>query len=164
MQDRDNPRAGGPDGLPPVDPATREQMKTDAPDGALTSQEASDAAAEKAGGDGEGRLGQAEAKVGEVLGQARDAATNLAESGRTSAADALESAAGRLEEGTASSGSVPAQVADRTAQGMHTAAGYLKDHDTSEVLNDVENYVKTHPMQSVLVAVAAGLVIGRALR
>ena len=129
MQDRDNPRGSGGDDLPSVDPATREQMKTDAPDGALTSQEATDAATEKAGGDGEGRLGQAEAKVGEVLGQARDAATNLAESGRTGAADALEGAAGRLE-GAASGEGITSQVADRTAEGMHAAAGYLQDHDT----------------------------------
>ena len=163
MQERDNAERGGRDDPPPLAPATREQMKTESPDGALTSQEATDAATEKAGGDGEGRLGQAEAKVGEVLGQARDAATNLAESGRTGAADALEGAAGRLE-GAASGEGSTSQVADRTAEGMHAAAGYLQDHDTSEVLNDVEQFVKTHPMQSVLVAVAAGLVIGRALR
>ena len=167
QEKRGNASPSGRDDPPSLDSATREQMKTDSPDGALidenTPKEAAQAGTQEAvGGTGEGIPAQAEAKAGEVLGQARDAAGTIAR-GRNSAAEALESAAGRLEEGTASSEGIPAQVADRTAQGMHTAAEYLKEHDTSELLNGVERYVKTHPLQSVLVAAAAGLVLGRAL-
>ena len=106
----------------------------------------------------------AKGKAAEFSGQARETAYSIAESGREGAAGALDSAAERLEDRAASSSGVQAATVERAAQGMQAAAGYLKEHETSEVWDDLEQYVKTHPMQSVAVAVAAGLVIGRALR
>ncbi len=52
----------------------------------------------------------------------------------------------------------------RAAEGMHAAAGYLQEHNTSEIANDVEEYVRAHPLQSVAAAIAAGFVVGRVLR
>ena len=112
----------------------------------------------------EGLANEAMGKAAELGGQARGTAYSIAESGREGAAGALDSAAERLEDRAASSSGVQAATAERAAQGMQAAAGYLKEHDTSEVWDDLEQYVKAHPKQSVAVAVAAGLVIGRALR
>ena len=112
----------------------------------------------------EGMADDAKGRAAELTGQARETAYSMAESGREGAAGALDSAAERLEDRAASSSGVQAATAERAAQGMQAAAGYLKEHDTAEVWDDLEQYVRTHPMQSVAVAVAAGLVIGRALR
>jgi ElaB/YqjD/DUF883 family membrane-anchored ribosome-binding protein len=108
--------------------------------------------------------GEAKSKAGELAGQAKDAAYGMAESGRDSAAGALDSAADRIEDRVASSDGMPAAAAEKAAQGMHAAAGYLKEHETAEVWDDIEQYVKTHPMQSVALAIAGGVVIGRILR
>jgi ElaB/YqjD/DUF883 family membrane-anchored ribosome-binding protein len=123
-----------------------------------------EALAEEARAKAEGMAGDAKVRTAELTGQARETAYSVAESGREGAASALDSAAERLEDRAASSSGVQAATAERAAQGMQAAAGYLKEHDTAEVWDDLEQYVKAHPMQSVAVAVAAGLVIGRALR
>jgi len=112
----------------------------------------------------EGLASDAKEKASELTGQARETAYSIAESGREGAAGALDSAAERLEDRAATSSGVQAATAERAAQGMQAAAGYLKEHETAEVWDDLEQYVKAHPMQSVAVAVAAGLVIGRAMR
>lgn len=102
-------------------------------------------------------------KAEELAPQARDRAYQATESGRESGAGALDQAASGLEE-RASSGGVTGMAAERTAEGMHSAAGYLKDHETSEIWDDVEQYVRTHPVQAVAAAVVTGIVVGRVLR
>jgi ElaB/YqjD/DUF883 family membrane-anchored ribosome-binding protein len=51
-------------------------------------------------------------------------------------------------------------VADRIEQ----SAEYLRDRDTGQVMSGVEKYIREHPMQAVLGAVAIGFFIGRRLR
>jgi ElaB/YqjD/DUF883 family membrane-anchored ribosome-binding protein len=103
-------------------------------------------------------------KVAEVTGQAKDRAYDAAEAGRESTADALGRGAAALKERATEGEGLPAAVADRAADGLESAAGYLKEHETSEVWQDLERYVRAHPMQSVAAAIAAGIVFGRALR
>jgi hypothetical protein len=47
---------------------------------------------------------------------------------------------------------------------MDTAATYLKEHSTSDMLNDLEHFAKEHPGQALAGAVITGFVVGRILR
>ena len=47
---------------------------------------------------------------------------------------------------------------------MESTATYLREHDTQTMLNDIEAYVRGHPTQAVIGAVAVGFVLGRMLR
>ena len=58
----------------------------------------------------------------------------------------------------------PEKAAEYAVEGMHAAAGYLKERDTAEIVEEAEQYVKAHPMRSVAVAVVAGFFVGRMLR
>lgn len=100
----------------------------------------------------------------EMAPRAREAAYNAAESGREGAANVLERAAERVEDRASGKEGMPAMAAERAAEGMHAAAGYLKEHETAEIVDEVEQYVRTHPMRSLATAVAAGFVVGRILR
>jgi len=55
-------------------------------------------------------------------------------------------------------------VADKAAAGMERTAQYLRDRGTAEMWDDVEAYVRVHPVQGIAGAVAAGFIVGRILR
>lgn len=102
---------------------------------------------------------------------ARDKATEIgekaqdrADAGIDKAAGGLESAAQKLKERTQEADGMPAQAGTKVAEGMEKTAGYLREHDTSAILDDVETYVKEHPMQAVAGAVVGGFLISRILR
>ena len=86
-------------------------------------------------------------------------------------ADQIELAAERLEElagdrlGDASG---PLARAGEIAQGvvgrMDTAADYLRTNDVDDVRRGLERRVRERPLQSILIAVAAGWVAGKILR
>jgi ElaB/YqjD/DUF883 family membrane-anchored ribosome-binding protein len=103
-------------------------------------------------------------KAKELAPDVRGAAYDTAESGRESTAGALDRAAEMVKDRAEGSSGMPAAAADRAADGMQAAAGYLHEHDTAEIWDDVERYVRDHPMQSVAAAVATGILVGRILR
>ncbi|MEX2445977.1 MAG: hypothetical protein WD734_01450 [Dehalococcoidia bacterium] len=106
---------------------------------------------------------QARTTTSDMAGRAQDAGMRTADSGREGAAGALERAASTLEGRTGSDGAT-SKVAGRAAGGMHAAADYLQEHETTEIVDEVEHYVRSHPMQAVAGAVAAGFIVGRILR
>jgi ElaB/YqjD/DUF883 family membrane-anchored ribosome-binding protein len=61
-------------------------------------------------------------------------------------------------------GEMAAEVGRQAQDSAQRAAGYLRTHDTSEIVNEVEHYVQEHPLQSVAFAVGAGFLVGRMLR
>jgi ElaB/YqjD/DUF883 family membrane-anchored ribosome-binding protein len=69
-------------------------------------------------------------------------------------------AAGRLRNVTEGLGTAADQVRERVDSTME----YFRDHDTQKMMNDLTNYVKTHPMPALLGAVAFGFFAGRMLR
>jgi hypothetical protein len=81
------------------------------------------------------------------------------EQGRERTAEGVERVAGRVRERAAN---IPGS--ERVAEGMEGTARYLREHDTTEIMNDLERYVRQHPMQAVAGAVFAGFLIGRVLR
>lgn len=102
-------------------------------------------------------------QAAEMAPRAREAAYDTVESGRTGAAEGLERAAENLERQSRGDG-MTAMAAGAAADGMQQAAGYLRTHETAEMWEDVERYVREHPGRSVLAAIAAGVVVGRILR
>jgi hypothetical protein len=115
---------------------------------------------------------EARNKATEYADQARekaseygDKAREQAEAGKDQAASGMEKAAGMLRERTAGTdGGVASQAGTKVADGMESAASYLRQHDTTEMWNDVEAYAKQHPTQALAGAVIAGFLLGRLIR
>ncbi len=57
-----------------------------------------------------------------------------------------------------------AAVTDTLATGMQSSADWLRDADLDKLKEGVEKQVKQHPARSLLVALGAGYLIGKALR
>lgn len=55
-------------------------------------------------------------------------------------------------------------VTDTLATGMQSSAEWLRDADIDKVRVGVEKQVKEHPARSLLIALGAGYLIGKALR
>jgi len=55
-------------------------------------------------------------------------------------------------------------VTDTLATGMQSSAEWLRDADLDKLKHGVEKQVKEHPARSLLVALGAGYLIGKALR
>ena len=57
-----------------------------------------------------------------------------------------------------------AAVTDTLASGMQSSADWLRDADIEKLKTGVETQVKEHPARSLLIALGAGYLIGKALR
>jgi len=92
-------------------------------------------------------------------------------------ADGLQAGAEALRQRRASSGTqVPgssvaisddptiAAVTDTLASGMQSSADWLRDADIDKLKEGVEKQVKEHPARTLLVALGAGYLIGKAFR
>jgi hypothetical protein len=91
-------------------------------------------------------------------------------------ADGLEAGANALRHnrpsgGSSAGGSVAlandstvTAVTDTLATGMQSSAEWLRDADLDKVKDGVEKQVKEHPARSLLIALGAGYLIGKALR
>ncbi len=55
-------------------------------------------------------------------------------------------------------------VADRTADRLGSAAKYVRDHDTRDLMDQLVGLVRSHPGKSLLAVAALGFVTGRVLR
>ena len=104
--------------------------------------------------DGEGNPRErAQAAVTQAMGRIEDS--------REQVAGRLEKAADELRERTAG----PAAPAiERVAKGMESTAGYLHEHETAAIAEDVSHYVKIHPMQAIALAAFVGFLLGRLLK
>ena len=65
---------------------------------------------------------------------------------------------------TVASDSSITAVTDTLASGMQSSADWLRDADLEKLKTGVEKQVKEHPARSLLVALGAGYLIGKALR
>ena len=57
-----------------------------------------------------------------------------------------------------------AAVTDTIASGMQSSADWIRDADIDKLKEGVEKQVKEHPARTLLVALGAGYLIGKALR
>lgn len=86
------------------------------------------------------------------------------DTGMDKAAQGLESAAekmrGRAEEDTG----VRSTVEEKAADAMGKTAEYLKEHDSQELIHELEEFVKAHPIQAAAGALVAGYVLAKIVR
>jgi len=83
---------------------------------------------------------------------------------RDAAAGGLDTAATTLHEKAESlpGGEKVANVAHATAEKLTSTADYVREHDVSRMMSDVETLVKNNPAPSLLAAAAVGYLLGRA--
>jgi hypothetical protein len=102
------------------------------------------------------------AALGQVEEKANSAIEGLA-GGLHQAADRL----GHLAEGQQGAEGVMGRatgVAQTAAGGMESAARYLRDADVRSLQEDLSRMAREKPLQTILVAVAAGWVVGKIFR
>lgn len=127
--------------------------------------------------------GTAKDKATEVAGTAKDKATELTStakeklsglSGGTESIDAqrdtvaggLDTVATQLRDKaeTIPGGEKTTQIAQNAAEKIETASSYLRENEVSDMMTDVERLVRSHPTESLVVALAAGFLVGRAFK
>jgi ElaB/YqjD/DUF883 family membrane-anchored ribosome-binding protein len=111
-------------------------------------------------------MGRAQEFAAEARDHAESAGQEVQErtdAGIDRAAQGMESAADTLREKAAGKEGLTAEAGTKLADGMERTAGYLKEHDTAAILDDMETYVREHPMQALAGAVVGGFLIGRLL-
>jgi ElaB/YqjD/DUF883 family membrane-anchored ribosome-binding protein len=93
------------------------------------------------------------ASLADKLDAGSDALRSRTESLRVSTGEAAIAADGKL---TAVTGTV--------ASGMSSTAQFLRDTDIDRIKETVEVQVREHPVRTLLVALGAGYLLGKALR
>lgn len=112
--------------------------------------------------------------AGERLADVGSTVRDRAGTAKNSLADMLETGADRLgarqQGGMSGDGTMAmadtrmAQVNDRLASGMRSAANVLRDTDWDGIRTGIEKQVRENPGRSLLVAVGVGYLLGKALR
>jgi ElaB/YqjD/DUF883 family membrane-anchored ribosome-binding protein len=93
-----------------------------------------------------------------------DKAQEQAEKAKDQAAGGMEQAASMIRDRSRSMEGTPGEAGTKVAESMESAATYLKEHNTTEMWNDLEHFAKEHPGQALAGAVVTGFVLGRILR
>lgn len=103
-------------------------------------------------------------KARESAGEYGQKAQEGLDKGIQQSAAGMDTAAEKIREKAEQSDGMPAQAGVKLADGMERAAGYLREHDSEDMMADLERYVRSHPTTAVAGALVAGLVIGKILR
>jgi ElaB/YqjD/DUF883 family membrane-anchored ribosome-binding protein len=102
--------------------------------------------------------------VTETVDKAKEKAMDTADQAKDKAAEGMDSAAEMVREKLGAKSGVTGTAGTKLAEGMEKTAGYLKEHDTQDMMNDLDTFVREHPTQALIGAVAIGFVLGRMLR
>jgi ElaB/YqjD/DUF883 family membrane-anchored ribosome-binding protein len=111
-----------------------------------------------------GAVDEASETTDSTMQQARDKAMDTADQAKDKTAEGMASAAETIRDKVGSTGGVAGTAGTRLADGMEKTAEYLREHDTQELMSDLDQYIKDHPTQAIIGAVAIGFIIGRMLR
>ena len=103
-------------------------------------------------------------RIRDKAGDLGQTAANKIDENRDAAARGLDSAAATLNEKADKlpGGEKVTAVAHATADKLATTADYVRHHDVSSMMEDVERLVKNNPGPSLLAAAAIGFLVGRA--
>jgi ElaB/YqjD/DUF883 family membrane-anchored ribosome-binding protein len=99
-------------------------------------------------------------KAGEMAGMAQE----RADQGIDKAADSMDKAADMMRQKGSEQGGTVGNVAGSAADAMESASAFLKDTDTSQMMDQLEAYIRKNPTQSLLVAAGIGFVLSKAFR
>ena len=107
-------------------------------------------------------------RAGETVSEAKSALgeklNSGADAGMNKAADGLGTAAEKMRTRAEEDEGVRATMEVKAADAMDKTADFLKTHDSKELMTDLEEFVKAHPIQAAVGALAAGYVIGKIVR
>lgn len=116
------------------------------------------------------KVGQVQDKASDVkdqatekAGQVKEQATAKADQGLDKASDGLGTAGDKLREQAEGDGPVPPQAA-MVADRLDQASSYFKGKDTNEIVSDLEAFIRSKPVESVVGAVAIGFVLAKIVR
>ena len=107
----------------------------------------------------------------DVTTQVKDTVANMGRSAadkidanRQGAASGLESAASRLHEKADSLalGDTVSDVAHATADKLGATADYMREHDVSGMIADIERLIRKNPGPALVGAAVVGFLVGRA--
>ena len=87
-----------------------------------------------------------------------------ADQGLDKAATAADKAASQLREKAMQQGGKTGEIGTKVADKLETTSDYLQQHDTTEILDDIEKFVRDHPLQAVGAAAFGGFVLARIIR
>lgn len=126
-------------------------------------QQAMDQASEK----GQQVKEQASAKgqqAKEKLDQASGMAEERADQGMDKASQGLDQAADMLRDRGGQQGGAMGSAATTAADTMESASSYLKDKDSSQLMDDLEDFIRRKPTESLLAAAGIGFVLSKVFK
>lgn len=134
-------------------PSRSDQLRTPAPE--TSSQQTTQQQAQQV-------ADSAKAKGQEMM----DRAQQQADAQRERTADRLSGVADTMREKQQDlpGGETTQRVAATAADKMDQASTYLQQHDMGDIVNDLQQFARAHPAESLVAAVALGFLAGRALR
>ncbi len=119
---------------------------------------------------GAGNLGDRAAdQVANVRDRAAEAARQgmrAADSGRERAASGLENAADKLHDAADQlpGGERVSRAAHKTADALDATGQYVSKHGFRDMFDDATEFIKAHPTQALVGALAIGYFVGRGMR
>jgi hypothetical protein len=104
-------------------------------------------------------------------GAAMETAKDLADGAKSKVQDVMEAGTNKAEETKQAAGHQMHAVAGKIRQGSEMLSekadqlgDYLEDHDLNAIGRDLTNVVRKYPLQSLLIGIGLGLLLGRAAR
>jgi ElaB/YqjD/DUF883 family membrane-anchored ribosome-binding protein len=114
--------------------------------------------------DGSGVADRAGEMATGAVTKAQETVKTSADKGMERASEGMTTAAERLRERSESAEGMQKDVALKAADAMDKTASYLKEHDSAEMMEQVERYIREHPIQAASGALVAGYLLGKILR
>jgi ElaB/YqjD/DUF883 family membrane-anchored ribosome-binding protein len=110
------------------------------------------------------KITDAAAQAKEKVADLGRTAANKIDENRDAAASSLESAASTLHEKADGlpGGEKVTGLAHAAAEKLSSTADYVREHDVSTMMTDVQTLVKNNPGRSLLAAALVGFLVGRA--
>lgn len=99
-------------------------------------------------------------KAQQKMGEVGRAVQETIDENRGTAAQKMQTVASKLHENADS----VAGFAHTAAEKMEASADYVRDHNVKDMAADCEAFVRRHPGQSLIAAVAVGFLLGRAMK
>ena len=115
--------------------------------------------AQQVASDVKDRAQQAASKAQDIGQQAVDRADDAT----TTVGEKMTDAAQAIRERAPATGTV-GNVADTAATTLERAGTYLQQQDLADMRSDLENIIRRHPIESLLVGLGAGYLLARSMR
>ena len=97
----------------------------------------------------------------DLMHEARDVAQRQADAGLDRASDAAHKLADSLHRRAEHFDGIRGDANERVAETIDRTADYLKEHDTQQVVGDVQSFVRKHPALAIGGAIIGGLLFGK---